>query len=294
MYTEDFAEYLQQEKKLAANSLEAYKRDVNAFLSFESKRGISDVTEMSSTEIIAYLHNLKEEGKSASTVNRKMASIRAYFNFLANSGIVTDNPTLNIRAPRIEKKVPEYLKIEEVERLMECTGESMKGVRDKAILEVLYATGIRATELIKINLEDVNFRMGFITASADNSKARIIPLGRPARVALEEYVFNFRDKFLREGSRDKALFLNYTGGRISRQGLWKTLKEYGEKAGLNCELTPNTLRNSFAVHMLQNGADLKSLQELMGHEDITAIQMYLAATKSRIKDVYDHSHPRAK
>ncbi|MGI6767005.1 MAG: tyrosine recombinase [Lentihominibacter sp.] len=294
MYTEAFAEHLQSEKKMAANSLEAYKRDVNAFLCFEKERGISDITEISSTEIVAYLHSLKDEGKSASTVNRKMASVRAFFTFLTQSGIIPDNPTINIRAPRIEKKVPEYFSIEEVEKLMECPGETIKGIRDKAILEILYATGIRASELIEIDLEDVNFRMGFITASAANSKARIIPLGRPAREALEEYVFNFRDKLLKEGSEEKALFVNYAGARISRQGLWKTLKEYGEKAGLNCVLTPNTLRNSFAVHMLQNGADLKSLQELMGHEDITATQMYLAATKSRIKDVYDHSHPRAK
>lgn len=294
MYTEAFAEHLQSEKKMAANSLETYKRDVNAFLFFEKERGISDVTEISSTEIVAYLHSLKDEGKSASTVNRKVASVRAFFTFLAQSGIIPDNPTINIRAPKIEKKVPEYFSIGEVERLMECPGKSVKGIRDKAILEILYATGIRASELIEIDLEDVNFRMGFITASAANNKARIIPLGRPAREALEEYVFNYRDNLLKEGSEEKALFVNYAGARISRQGLWKTLKEYGEKAGLSCVLTPNTLRNSFAVHMLQNGADLKSLQELMGHEDITATQMYLAATKIRIKDVYDHSHPRAK
>ncbi len=294
MYTEAFTEHLRNEKKMAANSLAAYTKDVKAFLSFEEKRGIIDIREISSTEIIAYLHCLKDEGKSASTVNRKMASVRAYFTFLTQIGVITDNPTINIRAPKIEKKIPEYLSIEEIERLMECPGKSMKGVRDRAILEILYATGIRATELIEIDLEDVNFRMGFITASAANNKARIIPLGRPAREALEEYVFRFRDKFIKGVSDEKALFVNYAGVRITRQGLWKTLKEYGEKAGLSCGLTPNILRNSFAVHMLQNGADLKSLQELMGHEDITATQMYLAATKSRIKDVYDHTHPRAR
>ena len=294
MYTEAFTEHLRNEKKMAANSLAAYTKDVKAFLSFEEKRGIIDIREISSTEIIAYLHCLKDEGKSASTVNRKMASVRAYFTFLTQIGVITDNPTINIRAPKNEKKIPEYLSIEEIERLMECPGKSMKGVRDRAILEILYATGIRATELIEIDLEDVNFRMGFITASAANNKARIIPLGRPAREALEEYVFRFRDKFIKGVSDEKALFVNYAGVRITRQGLWKTLKEYGEKAGLSCGLTPNILRNSFAVHMLQNGADLKSLQELMGHEDITATQMYLAATKSRIKDVYDHTHPRAR
>ena len=166
-------------------------------------------------------------------------------------------------------------------------------MRDRAILEVLYATGIRVIELIDANVEDINLRMGFITCAGEHSKARIVPLGRPARAALETYIYDVRDILLKENRDEKALFVNYFGKRITRQGLWKVLKEYGEKVGIDKKLTPNIIRNSFAVHMLQNGADLKSLQELMGHEDISATQAYLAVTKNRIKDVYDKSHPRA-
>ena len=181
----------------------------------------------------------------------------------------------------------------EIEKLMAVPDDSVRGVRDRAILEVLYATGIRVSELIASNLEDVNMRMGFITCAGEQSHARIVPLGRPARAALENYIYEARDQLLRGKEEEQALFLNFYGNRMTRQGLWKILKEYGEKAELSHKLTPHIIRNSFAVHMLQNGADLKSLQELMGHEDISATQIYLSATKSRIKDVYDKSHPRA-
>ncbi|MDO4868814.1 MAG: tyrosine recombinase [Bacillota bacterium] len=294
MYIEEFVQYLQKEKRMAKNTLEAYKRDVISFISFESSRGITDVTEVSSTEIVAYLHNLKSTGKSASTVNRKLASLRSFFRYLQKINVIKDNPTSGIKTPKIERKELEFLTIEEVDRLLEVPDRSLKGIRDRAILEVLYATGIKVSELIDANVEDVNFRMGFITCATSSIRARIVPLGRPSRAALEEYVYDVRKKLLRDDNRDeKALFVNYYGSRITRQGLWKLLKEYGEKTGLQQRLTPNTLRNSFAVHMLQNGADLKSLQELMGHEDITATQIYLSATKNRIKDVYDKTHPRA-
>ena len=294
MYTEEFVNYLQKEKRMAANTLEAYKRDVVGFLSFEESRGMTDVLETSSTEIVAYLHSLKTSGKSASTVNRKLASVRSFFNYLVKQGYITENPTTGIKSPKIERKELEYLSLEEIDQLLESPDTSLKGIRDRAILEVLYATGIKVSELIEANVEDVNFRMGFITCAQSSSRARIVPLGRPSRAALEEYVYDVRKKLLKDNKDEKALFVNYYGQRITRQGLWKMLREYGEKTGLSHKLTPNTLRNSFAVHMLQNGADLKSLQELMGHEDITATQVYLSATKNRIKDVYDKTHPRAR
>lgn len=293
MYVEQFTDYLKREKRMAKNSLEAYERDVNEFLAFEESRGISDVLESSSTEIVAYLHSLKIAGKTAATVNRKLASARSFFNYLADRKLIEVNPTTGIRSPRIEKKEIEYLTIEEIDKLLDGPDDSHKGRRDRAILEVLYATGIKVSELIAANIEDINFRMGFITCAGGSSKARIVPLGRPARVALEDYVYEVRDAMLKEDGGESALFVNYYGKRITRQGLWKILKEYEKKTGIRHRLTPNTLRNSFAVHMLQNGADLKSLQELMGHEDITATQMYLSATKNRIKDVYDKAHPRA-
>lgn len=293
MYTKDFIEYLQRERRMSKNTLEAYKRDVQEFVSFEGSRGMTDLLETSSTEIVAFLHNLKISGKSAATVNRKLASIRAFFNFLMNSGLVSSNPTVDIKSPKIERKELEYLTLEEVDKLLETPDNSIRGVRDKAILEVLYATGIRVSELIDADLEDINMRMGFITCDGEQSKARIVPLGRPARAALEKYIYEARNALVKDNEDETALFVNYYGNRITRQGLWKVLKEYGEKAGIEKSLTPNIMRNSFAVHMLQNGADLKSLQELMGHEDISATQAYLSVTKNRIKDVYDKTHPRA-
>lgn len=294
MYIDEFANYLKSEKRMAKNSFEAYSRDVKEFMGFEGSRGHTDILDTSSTEIIAYLNNLKISGKSAATVNRKLASVRAFFNFLISEKFISENPTKGIRSPKIEKKELEFLTIEEIDKLLEGPDNSLKGRRDRAILEVLYATGIKVSELIDANIEDINFRMGFITCSGETRKARIVPLGRPARAALEEYVYEARDQMLKNNKNESALFVNYYGKRITRQGLWKIMREYGEKAGVQHKLTPNTLRNSFAVHMLQNGADLKSLQELMGHEDITATQMYLAATKNHIKDVYDKAHPRAK
>lgn len=293
MYTKDFVEYLQKERRMSKNTLEAYKRDVQEFIAFEGARGMTDLLDTSSTEIIAFLHDLKISGKSAATVNRKLASIRAFFNFLINSGLIQSNPTVDIKSPKIERKELEYLTIEEVDKLLSVPDDSVRGVRDRAILEVLYATGIRVSELIEADLEDLNMRMGFITCEGEQSKARIVPLGRPARAALENYIYEARKHLIKDNTEEKALFVNYYGKRITRQGLWKVLKEYGEKAGIKKRLTPNIMRNSFAVHMLQNGADLKSLQELMGHEDITATQAYLSVTKNRIKDVYDKTHPRA-
>ena len=293
MYTKDFIEYLQRERRMSKNTLEAYKRDVQEFVAFEGARGMTDLLDTSSTEIVAFLHDLKISGKSAATVNRKLASVRAFFNFLMNSGLVSSNPTVDIKSPKIERKELEYLTLEEVDKLLETPDDSIRGIRDKAILEVLYATGIRVSELIEADLEDVNLRMGFITCDGEQSKARIVPLGRPARAALETYIYEARNALVKDNTEEKALFVNYYGSRITRQGLWKVLKEYGEKAGIEKKLTPNIMRNSFAVHMLQNGADLKSLQELMGHEDISATQAYLSVTKNRIKDVYDKTHPRA-
>ena len=293
MYIKDFIEYLQRERRMSKNTLEAYKRDVHEFVAFEGSRGMTDLLDTSSTEIVAFLHDLKISGKSAATVNRKLASVRAFFNFLMNSGLVSSNPTADIKSPKIERKELEYLTLEEVDKLLETPDDSIRGIRDKAILEVLYATGIRVSELIEADLEDINMRMGFITCDGEQSKARIVPLGRPARAALETYIYEARNALVKDNTEEKALFVNYYGSRITRQGLWKVLKEYGEKAGIEKKLTPNIMRNSFAVHMLQNGADLKSLQELMGHEDISATQAYLSVTKNRIKDVYDKTHPRA-
>jgi len=295
-----FKDYLVNKKSLSANSVSAYLRDLPDFQGFLAAKGIDDLDGASKSDVAAWLLKLKKDGMSAATVNRKLASVRAYYKFLMEiSGLALD-PTAGIRSPRITRKEIEYLTIDEVDRLLMAPSDTDIGVRDLAILEMLYATGLRVTELMFVNIDDVNLRMGFVTCTGTHGKARIIPLGRPARVALEKYIYDTRSHFRRSGGSGKtpkkddgALFLNYYGERITRQALWKIMKSYSEKAGIDKKITPQILRNSFAVHMIQNGADLKSIQELMGHEDPIATQAYLSVSKNRIKDVYDSAHPRA-
>jgi integrase/recombinase XerD len=288
----DFETFLVKEKHASENTVNAYMKDLEHFRDFIVSRSIDRLSDVSNSDIVAYLMELKKQGRSKSTVNRRLTSIRTFYKYLLREGKVRENPAEDIKSPRIEKKDIEFLSIDEVNRLMTLPDESTKGIRDRAILELMYATGIRASELIDMKLDDLNMRMGFVKCTGEHSKARIIPIGRPARHALEDYVYDARPVLLKKSTNEK-LFVNYAGESMTRQGLWKILKEYGEEAGLKIRLTPQVLRNSFAVHMLQNGADIKSIQELMGHEDIAATQAYLAVTKNRIKDVYDRAHPRA-
>ncbi len=288
-----FLIYLNEEKKTAENTSSAYIRDVLQFEGFIDGRGVKDSLDATNADVVAFLMDLKGKGSSKSTVNRKLASIRTYYTFLQKRMGLENNPTDNIKSPKIEKKAMEFLQIEDIDVLMNLPDDTDKGIRDKAILELLYATGIRASELIDMEMADINLRMGFVTCEGENIRSRIIPVGRMARNAVERYMLESRNRLTRSNEDERHLFVNFQGKPLTRQGLWKVLKEYGDMAGFSINLTPQVLRNSFAIHMLQNGADLKSLQELMGHEDISATQVYLAFTKNRIKDVYDRSHPRA-
>ena len=293
-YIDDFLNYLQDEKKTLPNTIEAYKRDVVDFVHMAENKNISDIRDISNTEVVSYLIKLKTEGKSPATVNRRIASLRSFFAFLKEKDIIGTMPTDNIKSPKIERKELEYLTIAEMDKLLSLPDNTRLGIRDKAILELLYATGIRVSEVIETNFSDINLRMGFITCQGNKQgKARLIPIGRPARAAMEDYVYEVRPKLLKEKQEEKALFVNYEGERLSRQGLWKIIKQYAKQVGVASKITPQVLRNSFAVHMVQNGADLKTLQELLGHEDISATQIYLSVTKNRVKDVYDKTHPRA-
>lgn len=294
-----FMEYLRKEKKASDNTREAYRRDVEAFGRFLDERlpdSTADPAKATGADVAAYLMELKNQGRSRSTANRKLSSIRTYYKYLIRAGLAAADPTADIKSPRIQRKELSYLTIEEVERLLETPDDSVKGIRDRAILEVLYATGIRVSEIIELRLRDANLRMGFITCSGSHGRARIVPMGTLARKALDNYILNSRNVLMKgkdDNDPDGPLFVNYVGEAFTRQGFWKVLKAYGAAAGLEGKLTPHILRTSFAVHMVQNGADLKSLQELMGHEDIMATQIYLTVTKNRIKDVYDKTHPRA-
>lgn len=290
----EFRGYLAEKKSLAKNSLLAYGRDVQDFHVFLQEKDITNIRDVTKTEIVSYLLSLKNQGKSSATINRKLASLRAFFQYLKSDKGFSQDPTEGIRSPKIERRKLEYLTVEEVEKLLTIPDDSVKGRRDKALLEVLYASGMRVSEIAGADLSNINLRIGFIMIEEDFGKARVIPLGRPARAALESYIYESRPSLLRNKEHEiQALFLNYNGERLTRQGIWKIIKENAKAANIDMKITPQTLRNSFAVHMMQNGADLKTLQELLGHEDLTATQIYLSFSKNRIKDVYDNTHPRA-
>lgn len=291
-----FLNYMEKEKKASNNTLIAYTRDVKAFEKYleKHKRTIEDATQ---TDVLEYIMKLGKEGKTRATTNRKLASLRSAYSFLMKKGTVKLDPTEGIKTPRAERKELEFLTLEEVELLLAAPDDSIKGKRDKAILEVLYGTGLRAMEIINLNYGDINFSMGFIQCSGEHGKPRIVPIGSFAKKALEEYIKESRKALIRdeENSEDpnRALFVNYMGERITRQGLWKLLAAYGKKLGMEGKITPHILRTSFAVHMVQNGADLRALQELLGYDDMQAMQVFMQVSNSKIKDVYEQTHPRA-
>ena len=289
-----FSDYLRDSKNTSENTILAYSRDILAFEKYLRKKG-KELLEATKTDVLSYIMELSKAGKSTSTTNRKLASIRAFYTFKIKENNLKVNPADDIKTPRAERKEVDFLSIAEVEELLKQPGESVKGYRDRAIFEVLYGTGIRVNELIELNLDDVNLRMGFITCQG-NGKGRIVPLGSYAKDAIKKYFDSSmpslaKNKNYQDGSA--PLFLNYMGERFTRQGLWKLMKQYGKAVGMEERITPHILRNSFTVHMIQNGADLKTLQELLGYDDMQALQVFMQLSKSRIKDVYDRTHPRA-
>ena len=296
MITEEFVDYLKNTRKMSENTVEAYRRDIDAYARFLAERD-KDLDEATNTDVVAYLMDLKAGGKSKSTVNRKLASLRIFYKYMMSSGIVREDPTEEIKSPKIARKDIDFLSYEDVMKLLEAPDNSIKGKRDRALFEVLYATGVRVSEIIEMRLRDVNLHMGFVSCSGTHGRARIVPMGVPAQNALKDYLDHSRKIMMKNQEPDDPdgmLFVNYLGDPMTRQGFWKILKQYADKAGIEEKLTPQTLRNSFAMHMVQNGIDIKSLQELMGHEDITATQVYFGETRNRIKDVYDRCHPRAR
>lgn len=289
---DEFVKYLKDEQGKSDSTIEAYRRDVCALEKYMDSLGIS-LTDVNDTDVAGYFLNIRKEGKSASTMRRKLASIRMFYSYLCEKKLMESNPVGKLTVPKNEKKEVEYLTYEEVVSLLELPDDSLSGKRDRAILEAMYATGMRVREVTEVKVKDCNTLMGFISFSGKHGKARIVPLGGPAKAALNEYINGARDEMLKGREDHGYLFVNYMGEPMTRQGLWKILKAYGQKAGLEDRMTPHILRSSFAVHMVQNGADIKSLQELMGHEDIAATQIYMSVKKNKIKEVYDRTHPRA-
>ncbi|MDD6483904.1 MAG: site-specific tyrosine recombinase XerD [Clostridiales bacterium] len=290
-YIDEYESFMTNVGHKASNTVESYKRDITHYITYLSTVG-TDVCEATKTNVLSYLLSLQKQGRATSTVSRTLASIRSYYVFMVKNGNAAFDPTLNLEAPHVEKKLPRILTSREVNMLMEqpkCSGA--KGCRDKAMLELLYATGIRVSELISLNVSDVNIERSLLTTS-NGKRERIIPIGHKAVKALVDYLERARCKLLKDKDED-ALFLNCNGARMSRQGFWKVIKHYQQTSGIKTEITPHILRHSFAAHLIENGADLGSVQEMMGHADISSTQVYSKLMTSKIQDVYAKAHPRA-
>lgn len=288
-----YENYLVKVKQASANTVSSYLRDIRQFTAWLQIRGESDLLQVHRDTISDYLAHLQAEGRSGATASRTLASLKNFYAYLQSNGFMDVSPISGeIRVERGEKKLPQILTGKEVELLLSqpaCV--DAKGYRDKAMLEVMYATGIRVTELIELDVENVNLELGIIRCNG-SKKSRVIPLYPAALRALSVYLKEVRAVMLADPS-EKALFVNVSGARMSRQGFWKILKYYQVKAGIEKEITPHTLRHSFAVHLLENGADLGSLQELMGHSDISSTQLYTHMINQKLKSVYDKCHPKA-
>lgn len=289
---ENYFEYLQNTKKASSNTMMSYKRDILKYAEYLEKNGIK-IEKTNGTSVLEYLMGLQKSGMSASTVSRSLASIRSLYRFIQNKGMITQDPTAQLHSLKSEKKLPDVLTNEEVERLLSQPNVSdLKGCRDKAMLEILYATGMRVSEMIDLKLSDVDMTIGYINCNHGN-KLRVIPIYSLAKKAVKDYLDGARS-FLVKGSGEDTLFVNYNGGKMTRQGFWKIIKNYAKNAGIETPITPHTLRHSFATHLLENGADLKSIQEMLGHTDISSTQVYAQVVKKHLNDVYKSSHPRAR
>lgn len=286
-----FIEYLETERGMTANTMDAYSRDIRQHADFLANQGMKGFSEAGETTVMTYLLSLQGQGKSPATVARQLSSIRGLYQYLLNFGAIHRDPTLKIESPKGQKKIPVVPSIKEIEALIcQPNSNSEIGLRDRAMLELLYATGIRVTELTSLNLEDVRLDLGYIRCK-NRTGVRIVPLGNMALAALNDYVKNGRKTSANE--EERALFLNYNGGRLTRQGFWKILKQHTKDANLSKPITPQTLRHSFATHLVENGADLKVVQEMMGHSGIASTQFYIQVSEENKKEAYMKAHPRA-
>lgn len=286
-----FITYLHNVKGTSANTEMSYKRDLEKVQHFMESRGIRETADVTEEDLEEYVKYLEDNRFAAATVSRNIASLKAFYHYVVQEGIVAKDISETLKAPKIEKKIPEIMSPDEVVRLLDQpAGNSHKEIRDKAMLELLYATGIRVTELITLKVSDVNMPMSFIMCR-DRNKERIIPFGTEARNALAKYLDGTRDEML-ENKSSEVLFANCSGQPMSRQGFWKLIKYYAKKADIKADITPHTLRHSFAAHLVENGADLRSVQEMLGHSDISTTQIYANMNHNHIREVYAKAHPR--
>lgn len=289
-----FMDYVGVERGLSANTRESYKRDIEAFATWMRRSAPEFRLEDASRAGIAnYLMALREAGRASSTISRSLASLRSLYQFLLKEEAIRTDPTVNIEGPKIEKRLPKVLSVDEVQRLLVAPNlTTAAGLRDRAMLELLYATGLRVSELVSIHVSDVNLSAGFLKCLGKGAKERIIPVGEYAQTALLQYLQSGRGQLVR-AELDEALFLNHFGRAMSRQGFWKILKRYAKHVHILKDITPHTLRHSFATHLLERGADLRAVQEMLGHADISTTQIYTHVTRGRLREIYASAHPRA-
>lgn len=286
-----FFGFLENEKKVSTNTLQSYKRDLKQFEKYIQENE-ENYAELTNEGIKTYIKHMQEIGKKPSTISRGLASIRSFYQYEAKNKAVKSDPTDGIQSPKIEKRVPSILTSNEVALLLDQPKNvNLKGTRDKAMLEFAYATGMRVTEIISLDIDDVNLSEGFVTCNS-GKKQRTIPIGTMSLKALKEYIEEARPVIIKD-ENEKALFVNTNGKRLTRQGFWKIIKYYKEQAHIAKDITPHVLRHSFATHLLQNGADLKSIQTMLGHSDISSTQVYVQFQDPELRDIYKKSHPRA-
>lgn len=292
-YCSEFGTYLSDVKKVSPNTLDSYLRDTADYLRFLQSSDIVSPVAVNQQVVENYVEQLHRQGKSVATVTRHTASIRSFYRFLILNGEASVNPAKGIKLEKAPQKLPEILSGSEIELLLaQPDTKHPKGCRDKAMLELLYATGIRVSELVNLNVEDVNLHTGVLYCHNDKGD-RIIPIYPEAVTAVSDYIFRIR-RTIADPGEGQALFTNLNGHRLTRQGFWKIIKGYTEQAGIAKEITPHTLRHSFAIHLLENGADLRDIQHMLGHADISSTQVYIHLLNDHVKEVYHHCHPRAK
>lgn len=288
---DNYIQYLNNVKQASANTVASYRRDLVKLNRYFETLGFKSFADINTTDLNSYVLYMKEQNMSTATISRNVASIKSFFMYLYKNNLIKEDPTEQIKPPKIEKKLPEILTVEEISKLLEQPSKSNpKEIRDKAMLELLYATGMRVSELISLQLSDVNLTMSYIMCR-DANKERVIPIENAAKAALENYISNTRMVMV---SDSPYLFTNMKGQPMTRQGFWKLIKIYAKRAGIDKDITPHMIRHSFASHLVCNGADLKAVQEMLGHSDISTTQIYLQSRRNRIKEEYDKAHPRAK
>nr|WP_277997700.1 site-specific tyrosine recombinase XerD [Thermanaeromonas sp. C210] len=290
---DDFLYYLAVERGLAENTLASYHSDLEQYFNYLAEAKVTSLEDAGRGLIVAYLVRLQQQGRSPATICRHLAALRSFYQFLVREGVLASDPTATMESPRQARKLPRVLTVEEVELLLnQPRTKTPAGLRDKAMLELLYASGLRVSELVSLNVDQVNLQEAYVRCVGKGARERVVPIGPVACFYLKAYLEHGRGRLLK-GRKETALFINQQGKRLSRQGCWKIIKAYARAAGLPRNITPHTLRHSFATHLLENGADLRSVQELLGHADISTTQIYTHLTQKKIREIYNHTHPRA-